>query len=86
MIRIFEIIILFPALFFRNPIRVMVNGIIKKMTIKPKIFKRTEDSIFSASIFEAIYTPLTAKLKIIELAIKRMLTFTLFMFPIIPDL
>jgi hypothetical protein len=49
------------------PTRVMVNGIINKTTVTPKIFKKT-----GKPIFEAIYTPLTAKLKIIELPTKRM--------------
>jgi hypothetical protein len=49
------------------PIREMVNGIINKTTVIPKIFKKTGESIF-----EAIYTPLTAKLKTTELPAKRM--------------
>jgi len=55
------------------PTKVMINGIINKTTIPPKIFKGTEESIFAASIFEEMYTPLTAKLKIIELITKRRL-------------
>ena len=49
------------------PIREMVNGIINKTTIAPKTFKRVW-----LSIFDAIYTPLTAKLKTTELPAKRM--------------
>jgi len=61
-----EIIIFFFAFAFTYLTREMVNGIINKTTIPPKIFKRTEESIF-----EEMYTPLTAKLKIIELIRKR---------------
>jgi len=62
-----DIIIFFFALSFIYPISEIVNGIDNNTTTMPENRNRT-----GLSIFEAIYTILTAILKIIELTTKRM--------------
>lgn len=62
-----DIIIFFFALSFIYPISEIVNGIDNNTTTMPENRNRT-----GLSVFEAIYTILTAILKIIELTIKRM--------------
>lgn len=62
-----DIIIFFFALSFIYPISEIVNGIDNNTTTMPENRNRT-----GLSIFEVIYTILTAILKIIELTTKRM--------------
>jgi hypothetical protein len=62
-----DIIIFFFALSFIYPISEIVNGIDSNTTTIPEDCMR-----IGLSNFEAIYTILTAMLKIIELPIKRM--------------